>query len=179
MDGDDHGAGAEGIGPAVPRIVEVGAAGAHGVLALATVAFDPGPAVECRVAVDDSVAVVAGEALPTALVELIENAVVHNDDPEPTVRVTADTGRANVANDTGRFHPRDPVVVRVADDGPGIPEDERTVVAGDADVSALTHSDGLGLWTAVRIVEAYGGTLEVDDREGGGTVVEGSLVREE
>jgi signal transduction histidine kinase len=33
----------------------------------------------------------------------------------------------------------------VADDGPGIPDDERTVIAGETEITQLKHGSGLGL----------------------------------
>jgi len=57
---------------------------------------------------------------------------------------------------------RDDVVVRVSDDGPGIPAHERAVVTGDREPTQLDHESGLDLWTTRRIVEKYGGTVEFE-----------------
>jgi signal transduction histidine kinase len=88
----------------------------------------------------------AGDGLRTALDELLENAVVHADRPDPTVAVTVTEHDGQVA-------------VTVADDGPGVPEIERDVVAGDREITQLTHGSGLGLWTAKAVTEAAGGWL--------------------
>jgi Signal transduction histidine kinase len=52
----------------------------------------------------------------------------------------------------------------VADDGPGIPDDERMVL-NRATETSLEHGSGLGLWLAKWLVDASGGglTFAVDD----------------
>ncbi|WP_436900374.1 ATP-binding protein [Halovenus halobia] len=66
-----------------------------------------------------------------ALTELLENAIVHNDD-DPTVTITG--GRV----DGG-------VELRVSDNGPGIPEHELAVIDRGEETS-LNHGSGAGLW---------------------------------
>ncbi|MEF8774496.1 MAG: PAS domain S-box protein, partial [Halobacteriales archaeon] len=88
-----------------------------------------------------------------AVAELVENAVVHAGE-EPTVTVTvADAGEA--------------VAIEVEDDGPGIPPDERAVIAGDVEVDALLHASGMGLWLVDRIVTRAGGSLHLEDTDQG------------
>jgi signal transduction histidine kinase len=55
----------------------------------------------------------------------------------------------------------------VADDGPGIPADERTDVFG---LGVTTDTDGTGFGLAIveRIVEAHGWTIDYVDSEDGG-----------
>ncbi|WP_121820164.1 PAS domain S-box protein [Halostella salina] len=100
-----------------------------------------------RVAGDDRIAV--------AVENLVENAVEHG---EGTVRVTVDPDGERVA-------------VRVADDGPGIPEHEQAVVTGDAEITQLQHASGLGLWLVAWIADIYGGHVEFDESARGGAVV--------
>ncbi|WP_058367053.1 PAS domain-containing sensor histidine kinase [Haloparvum sedimenti] len=108
-------------------------------------------------------------ALPTvgdAFREVLTNAVEHSDREAP--RVEVDVTCCPEA-----------VVVRVADDGPGLPEDERRLLHGEADVSQLTHSDGFGLWVTSWIVTGSGGTVSVSANRPRGTVVEIRLPRVE
>jgi len=98
------------------------------------------------------------EVFPRAIEHVVENAAVHNDRPRKEVAVTVERG-----NDT--------VAIDVADNGPGIPETERRLVTGDAEVSQLRHGGGLGLWVTRWAVTRSGGRLTIDDNEPRGTVV--------
>jgi signal transduction histidine kinase len=68
------------------------------------------------------------------------------------------------------------VIVGVGDDGPGIPEGDRSrifdrFVRLDPDRSRSAGGTGLGLAIVREIVMAHGGTVSISDRAGGGTVV--------
>lgn len=70
----------------------------------------------------------------------------------------------------------DHVVLTVADDGPGIPADDRQRVFDrfvrlDPDRSRSAGGTGLGLAIVREIVGAHGGTVTIGDRDGAGTVV--------
>jgi len=97
--------------------------------------------------------------LETVLREVVENAIEHNDgDPSVTVTVSA------TEDD------REWIELTVLDDGPGIPEDEREVLA-EGEETALHHGSGLGLWLTNWIVGKFGGELSFDDyHTSGGTV---------
>jgi signal transduction histidine kinase len=62
------------------------------------------------------------------------------------------------------------VVVRVADDGPGIPADMRERIF-EPFVTTKSRGTGLGLPLARRHVEAHGGSLELADTVRGATFV--------
>lgn len=105
---------------------------------------------ELAVDVPDDLWIWADDGVGTALSELVENAAEHGGS---NVRVTAE------ADD-------DAVEIRVADDGSGIPADERDVIAGRSEITQLTHGSGLGLWVARSVAEAAGGFLSFDERDG-------------
>jgi signal transduction histidine kinase len=99
--------------------------------------------------------VVDPETFRVAVRNVIENAVEHNDSATPRIRV-----RIRVTDDRVR--------IRVTDNGPGIPEMERTVLDAGTE-TPLHHSQGLGLWIAYWGVTGSGGTIEFetgDDRTG-------------
>ena len=74
----------------------------------------------------------------------------------------------------------DHVVVRIRDFGPGIPEDEIPLVKKKFyKGSSSARGTGIGLAVCDEIVEMHGGTLELANAEGGGTVVTVSLPNEE
>ncbi|MFB6127611.1 MAG: histidine kinase N-terminal 7TM domain-containing protein [Halolamina sp.] len=101
------------------------------------------------------VVVVDREALSTAVENVVENGVEHNDDPAPTVAVSVD------AEDD------DCLTVRVVDDGPGIPAAEREVLL-DGRETALKHGSGLRLWLVHWVVAASGGEVHFENVGGAG-----------
>ncbi len=108
----------------------------------------------------DPVWVTGSAALGTALENVIENAVVHNDRSKPSVEVTV------VESLDGRY-----VDVRVADDGPGIPPTEYELLTGERDRSQVEHLSGLGLYVSHWIVTSLGGTLAFDANAPRGSIV--------
>ncbi len=66
----------------------------------------------------------------------------------------------------------DQVVVRIRDFGPGIPEDEIPLVKKKFyKGSSSVRGTGIGLAVCDEIVEMHGGTLTLENAEGGGTLV--------
>ncbi len=68
---------------------------------------------------------------------------------------------------------RDRALIRVADEGPGVPPVERARIF-EPYVRGALHADvpgsGIGLFASRRVVEAQGGDLWYEDRPGGGSV---------
>jgi signal transduction histidine kinase len=118
----------------------------------------PSASVSLSVADDPAVRTPGEDLLESALQNVLENALSHSDRAEPTVEVSAEPAGEEV-------------VVRVADDGPGIPEMERTALDVGRE-SALEHTSGLGLWLAHWVTTASGGTLRFEPNEPRGSVVE-------
>jgi signal transduction histidine kinase len=64
------------------------------------------------------------------------------------------------------------IVVRIRDYGPGIPEDELPLVKKKFyKGSSKARGSGIGLAVCDEIVELHGGTLDLENAPGGGTVV--------
>lgn len=82
---------------------------------------------------------------------LLENAVEHNDKPTPEVDVEIERGP-------------EMVTVRITDNGPGLPEQERVALETAKEPVPTAHASGVDLWMARWFVEQFGGTLRA--REG-------------
>lgn len=106
---------------------------------------------------DAPVRVVTEELFELAVGELIENAVEHHDGSSPRVSV-------GIAPRDDRIH------VTVADDGPGIPESERSILNSRTETD-LAHGSGLGLWFVKWTALLSSGDLAFEENEPRGTVV--------
>lgn len=91
-----------------------------------------------------------------ALVELVENAVEHAEEP-PDVHVSVE------AADGG-------IEVRVRDNCPPIPPEELLVVTDQREMTDLRHTDGMGLWLAYWVADRSGGQLAFDSHADGNVV---------
>jgi len=98
----------------------------------------------------------------TVLDELVENALEHNDQATPDVTIS-------VARDDESEPP--PIVrIEVADNGPGIPQGEREVLA-EGEETQLVHGSGIGLWLVYWTITLAGGEVTIADRSPRGTCV--------
>ena len=104
-------------------------------------------------------------ALGRAIGNLIDNALRYG-------------GRASVAVASSK----DEAVVRVEDDGPGIPPERLDAMLepftrGEASRSGRTGGAGLGLSIALNVARAHGGDLVLANRSAGGLIARLSLPR--
>jgi len=108
----------------------------------------------------------ADSRLKTALLELIENAIAHNDQSTPEVTVTT---RSPSKDRTGEW-----IELVVADNGPGIPDQEQeTIERGEE--TPLQHGTGIGLWIVYWTISLYGGEISIEENTPRGTRVVLSL----
>jgi signal transduction histidine kinase len=109
----------------------------------------------------EEVTVTAGEALPNVLGNVLSNAVEHNDRPEPTVDVSVEVSSGSA-------------VVRVADDGPGVPDGKKDAVfrRGERGLKEEDVGSGFGLFFVETMVDRYGGSVRVRDNDPRGAVFE-------
>ena len=81
-------------------------------------------------------------------------------------------GRDGKRIDAGISYEDDAVIVRIRDYGPGIPEDELSLVKRKFyKGSSKARGSGIGLAVCDEIVQMHGGTLTLENAQGGGTLV--------
>jgi signal transduction histidine kinase len=95
---------------------------------------------------------------------LVENALVHSGG----TRVRLRSRRETVGDD-------ERVVLSVADDGQGVPDEQKERIA-EKGYSGDARGSGLGLYLVERIAASYGATVEVGDAALGGARFEVGLV---
>jgi PAS domain S-box-containing protein len=103
------------------------------------------------------VVALGNDLLESAFWHLVSNGIDHNDSEVPWVRISVDVGDEWVR-------------VTVTDDGPGIPESERKVLAHGTE-TALEHGSGLGLWLVKWITDSVGGDVSFSERDPRGSKV--------
>jgi PAS domain S-box-containing protein len=108
------------------------------------------------------VEVLANEMLGSVFRNLLTNAVQHNDSDTPVVELTAEE------------HDEE-VVVQVADNGPGIPDNQKETVFGKGEKGLDSPSTGIGLYLVHTLVTQYGGDIRIEDNDPRGAVFSVSL----
>jgi len=116
----------------------------------------PGAAIEVEGSLPRTV-VVANEMLDSAFRNLLQNAVQYNDKDLPRVTVSA-----SVADEYAE--------VRVADNGPGVPDDQKDKIFGKGERGLESEGTGIGLYLVQSLVEGYGGEVWVEDNDPEGAV---------
>jgi len=118
---------------------------------------NPGVSIDSEIPSGVTVTLPEETLFDTAVENVLENAIEHNDADDPWVGV-----RVEEADDHIR--------IRIADDGPGIPEIEVNALSAGTE-TALEHGSGIGLWLAHWSVASAGGTVTFEDRSPRGSVV--------
>jgi signal transduction histidine kinase len=100
---------------------------------------------------------------------LLDNACIYSDDSSPVEIEAEDTG--------------DTFIMTVSDRGPGVPETDKEKIFErfyqvDDTLHHSTPGMGFGLYIARQIVDAHGGRISCEPRDGGGAVFRVTLRRE-
>ena len=104
-----------------------------------------------------AVTVQANDMLDSVFRNLVKNGVDHNDKDTPEVTLSgADRG--------------DTVVVRVADNGPGVPDERKDAIFGKGNAGLESQGSGVGLYLVRTLIEGYGGDVRVEDNDPQGAV---------
>jgi len=101
--------------------------------------------------------VMANSMLASVFRNLFHNAVQHNDADVPRIEVTTE--------DRGET-----VVVHVADNGPGVPDDRKATIFGKGDKGLNSTGTGIGLFLIGELAERFGGDAWVSDGDPEGAV---------
>ncbi|WP_254830001.1 sensor histidine kinase [Haloglomus salinum] len=104
-----------------------------------------------------AVQVRANQLLDSVFRNLLSNAVQHNDKDVPEISVSA-------TNHDGR------VVVRIADNGPGVADNQKEEIFGKGEKGLDSSGTGLGLHLVHHLVTHYGGEVWVEDNDPEGAV---------
>lgn len=122
------------------------------------------PAATVDADVPAGLTVLATDALADVVWNVLTNAVEHHDGEEPSIEVTATTEDGTVR-------------LQIVGDGPGIPESKRERLSEGR--RPASGSGGFGLFFVTTMVEAWGGTVRIEDNDSRGTVVGLELQRAE
>lgn len=106
----------------------------------------------------DAATAVGDERVGLIVDELVENAIVHNEMDDPFVEVTID-------------HMEGEILLRVADNGPGIQPIEYEELTLERVYDPVEHGEGIGLWLVYWLIQAFDGTLDVQPNDPRGTIV--------
>ncbi|MFB6296504.1 MAG: sensor histidine kinase [Halobacteriales archaeon] len=120
---------------------------------------------------------------PVVEVSVDDDGTGKADRPAEVASVEADGGAATgagedptpghgteAAPDDGAGVAAGQVTIEVADNGPGIPEQDRNVLKEGRE-TALEHGSGLGLWLVYWVIDKSGGVLGFDENDPRGSVV--------
>ncbi|WP_254524045.1 sensor histidine kinase [Natrinema caseinilyticum] len=110
------------------------------------------------------VTVRADEMLSSVFTNLLNNAVLHNDAATPRVELSV----------TDRD---ESVLIRVADNGPGVPDEQRDEIFGRGQKGLESEGTGIGLYLVDTLIDGYGGAVWVETADGGGAAFVVELVK--
>ena len=95
---------------------------------------------------------------------LLDNAVFHND-------------KAAIEIEVGAEVTAETAVVRIADNGPGVPDERKREVFGRGEKGLESPGSGLGLYLVDNLVDTYGGSVRIEDNDPEGAVFRVELRR--
>lgn len=104
-----------------------------------------------------AVTIRANDMFDSVFRNLVKNAIDHNDKNVPKVTLSGVTREETV-------------VIRVADNGPGVPDDRKETIFGKGNAGLESQGTGIGLHLVQTVVEDYGGEVRIEDNDPEGAV---------
>jgi PAS domain S-box-containing protein len=101
--------------------------------------------------------VMANKMLGSVFRNLLNNAVQHNNTGEPFVEIGCEMRDEDV-------------VVQIADNGPGIPDEQKETIFGKGEKGLESPGTGVGLYLVQTLISQYGGRVWVEDNDPTGAV---------
>ncbi|MFO7834703.1 MAG: PAS domain-containing protein [Halohasta sp.] len=108
--------------------------------------------------------VTANDLLNSVFRNLLKNAIQHNDKPVPAVAVSV-------------IEADETVTVEVADNGPGVPDQQKDEIFGKGEKGLESAGTGIGLYLVQTLVSSYDGEIAVGDNDPEGAVFSVTLPR--
>ncbi|MFP3908760.1 MAG: PAS domain S-box protein [Archaeoglobaceae archaeon] len=99
----------------------------------------------------------ADEMVNSIFSNLLSNSITHNDKEEKIIEVTAKKLNSEIE-------------VKIADNGPGVPEDMRKDIFKEGVKDEVTGKTGMGLFLAKTLVERYKGSVWVEENQPEGSI---------
>ena len=96
----------------------------------------------------------ADEAINSVMDNLVRNAVVHGKTDRIDINIVLDDKTCTI---------------EVSDFGVGIPDDYKSKIFEEGESFGETRGTGLGLYIVKKVIERYGGEIEVEDNKPKGT----------
>jgi signal transduction histidine kinase len=104
-----------------------------------------------------SVPIPANEMISSVFRNLLKNAIQHNDKIMAEVDISA-------------TKQEDTVTVRIADNGPGVPDDQKRTIFGKGERGLNSSGTGIGLYLVDTLVSIHDGSVWVEDNHPEGSV---------
>jgi len=106
----------------------------------------------------------ANDMLASVFRNILKNAIEHNDKDVPRIDVSVTESD-------------DSVTVRIGDNGPGIPDDQKEDIFVKGEKGLDSAGSGIGLYLVETLVDQYGGDVWVEDNEPTGAIFAVELPR--
>jgi PAS domain S-box-containing protein len=99
----------------------------------------------------------ANNMLGSVFQNLLKNGIQHNDSEVPKVEVSVTESETEVE-------------IRVADNGTGVPDEQKETIFGKGEKGLNSHGSGIGLYLVQTLVTKFGGDVWIEDNDPEGSV---------